>query len=200
QLATATNGSLVAQHDDEPAGASIALLDRSTFDQMWRVAEAMARGSLCPKHLRCSEHNATVANCIRVVNQAYRWGFDPFAVADESYVVGGKLAYQGKLVMAVINTRAGIIGRLKFEHFDLGKPSMYVIASATFVGETDTSIIKLTLAQAKTQSDMWTKDPEQKIWCSAAIKWARRWCPEVVMGVLTVEELEATRNPQVAVE
>ncbi len=191
------NGQLVQQ---EPAQASVAMLDRGTFDQMWRVAMAMARGSLCPKHLKGRDAEETAANCLRVVNQAYRWGFDPFAVADESYVVGGKLSYQGKLVMAVVNARAGIVGRLAFEHHNVGTDGLFVICSATFEGDSTPSTIELTLAQAKTANDMWKKDPEQKICYSAAIKWARRHCPEVVMGVLTVEELEAQRSTRPTVD
>lgn len=35
---------------------------------------------------------------------------------------------------------------------------------------------------------MWTSDPDQKLWYSGVLKWARRHCPEVVLGVRAEDE------------
>ncbi len=172
-----------------PASADMALLDEATFAQMQRVAIAIGASSLVPRHLKGSTQAETVGNCLRVVNQAYRWGFDPFAVADSSYVVHGKLGYEGKLVAAVVNVKAKIVGRLRYDHTGSGQ-NRKVVVSATFAGEDEPRTIELTVAQAKTDNDMWTKDPDQKLCYSGAVKWARRHCPEVIHGVLTDDDLE----------
>ncbi len=88
------------------------MLDTARFEHLCRVARVMASGSMCPEHLRGKSPDEGMANCFRVVNQALRWGFDPFAVADATYFVYGKMGYEGKLVAAVINARAGLAGNL----------------------------------------------------------------------------------------
>lgn len=172
-----------------PAPAQSALLQTDTFNQMWRVAMAMARSALCPKHLRAAQLEETAATCLRVVNQAYRWGFDPFAVADESYVVHGKLGYQGKLVAAVVNSRGGLEERLSFAFKGEGD-GRTVTVSGRFRGQDEAKSIDLSVKQAKTDNDMWKKDPDQKLCYSGSIKWARRYCPELILGVLTDDDLE----------
>src|SRR4051812_12735664 len=91
--------------------SEIAVLDTAKFEQMYRIAGAMAAATLIPEHLYKDKNGAfspeeVKANCFLIVNQATRWEMDPFSVMPETYVVGGKLGYQGKLVAAVVNSRA----------------------------------------------------------------------------------------------
>jgi hypothetical protein len=171
------------------------LLDTARFEHMQRIASAMASASLIPKHLKGKDndpsrvHAQTVGNCFLVVNQAVRWNMDPFAIAPETYEVGGKLGYSGKLVAAVVNARAGLSARLDYK-FEGSGDNRKVIVSATFKGEAEPKVMELVLKDAKTDNFMWTKDPDQKLVYSGSIKWARRWCPEVVLGVLTEDDLE----------
>ena len=57
-------------------------------------------------------------------------------------------------------------------------------------GEDEPRVINLSVKEAKTSNDMWTRDPEQKLCYSAVVRWARRYCPEVVLGVLTDDDLD----------
>lgn len=170
------------------------LLDTARFEHMHRIAVAMARASLIPAHLRGESAEETAANCFLVVNQALRWGLDPFIIAPETYVVGGKLAYQGKLIAAVVNSRAGLQGRLKYRFNGLAGPELAVTVSGRFKGGDEDCEITMSVAQGKTQNQMWVKDPEQKLIYSGVVKWARRFCPEVVLGVLVEDEAELPRN------
>lgn len=165
------------------------LMDTAHFEHLQRVSKLMAMASLTPKHLQGTSPEQTLANCFRVVNQALRWGFEPFAVADETYVVHGRLGYQGKLVAAVINARAGLTKRLSCSYAGAGNDRTITI-SGQFSGEDQPRIITLSVAQAKTDNQMWIRDPDQKLWYSGVIKWARRHCPEIILGVLTDDELD----------
>jgi len=172
------------------------LFDTARFDHLYRIAGAMAAASLIPEHLWRNKHvefspEQVKANCFLIVNQSIRWGMDPFAVMPETYVVGGKLAYQGKLIAAVVNARAGLEGRLKYDFTGRkGTDDFTITVSGLFPGDGEPSTISLSVGEAKTGNDMWRKDPEQKLVYSGAVKWARRYCPEIVLGVVTDDDIE----------
>ena len=96
---------------------AVPLLDTSRFEHMQRVATVMARSTLMPESLymegkandkKLLPYDTIMSNCFLVVNQAVRWGLDPFAVAQCVSVVHGKLCYEGKLVAAVLQAKLGM--------------------------------------------------------------------------------------------
>lgn len=201
-------------------GAAGYMLDTARFEQCYRIAKAMASASLLPQHLTHQNKQPLpepmiVGNCFRLVNQALRWQMDPFALPDETYVVSGKLGYQGKLVAAVVNSRAGLkrpLGTI----YNGGKgddlaavvfgsreeipkeawPLLKKLANGedgnlyTDLQEMGVLCIRISVGQAKTTQQMWTKDPQQKLFYSGATKWARRHAPEIILGVLTDDDLD----------
>src|SRR4029077_8686136 len=109
--------------------------------------------------------------CFRIVNQAVRWGVDPFSIVDETYVVGGKLAYQGKVIAAVVNAKAPIRERLKYSYAGTkGKDDLTITVSGTFAGEDKPREATLSVGEAKTENQMWRNDPEQKLVYSGVIR------------------------------
>jgi hypothetical protein len=50
--------------------------------------------------------------------------------------------------------------------------------------------VDLKVKDAATDNQMWSKDPDQKLIYSAVVKWARRHCPEVVLGIITDDDME----------
>jgi hypothetical protein len=166
------------------------LMDSAKFEHLQRIASAMSLMSVLPDHL-CIDRNknplhldVVKANCFRIVNQALRWRIDPYAMVDETFVVGGKLGYQGKLVAAVVNSRAGLKQRLSYT-FEGERDDRTVTVWGTFEGEDEARSVSLRLGDARTQNQMWQKDPDQKLIYSGVVKWARRYCPEIVLGVIT---------------
>ncbi len=55
-----------------------------------------------------------------VALQALDWQMNPFAVAGKSYQVNGTIAYEAQLIAAVVNTRSGIKGRLRYAYDGAG--------------------------------------------------------------------------------
>lgn len=178
--------------DDSPLAY---IMDTAKFEHCYRIAEAMSRASLIPSHLKGGTKEETAANCFLVVNQALRWHMDPFLIAPETYAIQGKLGYQGKLVAAVINTRAGLAEKLSYEFSgEKGTDGFTVTVSGRFDGEAHPRTVSVSVGQAKTQNQMWTKDPEQKLVYTGSIRWARRHKPEIIMGVVTDDDLEAVKE------
>ena len=153
------------------------------MDDALRLAEFMARARTVPKHLHDSP-----GDCLMVIEQAMRWGMSPFAVAQATSVISGKMMYEGKLVAAAVETSGAIVGQLAYEYTGEG-PTRAVTVSATRRGETNPRTVTVALKDAKTDNSMWTRQPDQQLVYHGARVWARRWTPAVILGVYSREEM-----------
>ncbi len=62
---------------------------------------------------------------------------------------------------------------------------------ATLKGEDSPRELTLLMSQARTRnSTLWTEDPKQQIAYLAIKRWSRLYCPDVILGVYTPDELE----------
>jgi hypothetical protein len=91
----------------------VSMTDTTAMGALHEVANVMARGvATVPRHLQ-----GNVGDCMAVVLQAQRWGMNPYAVAQKTFLINGTLGYESQLVGAVINTSTVLAGRLRFEWF-----------------------------------------------------------------------------------
>lgn len=193
------------------------LFNPNAMNQLQSLATIMSRSVVTvPQHLR---QNA--GDCMAICMQAAQWGMNPFAVAQKTHLTqGGQLGYEAQLVNAVVANRAPVKNRLNYHFFGNwdqiigkvqerasanGKGKYYVAAwnlsdeeglgvevSATLVGEDEPRTLRLLLRQCYPRfSTQWATDPQQQITYAATKKWARRYCPDVILGVYTPDELEA---------
>jgi len=146
------------------------------------LANLMASAKLVPAALQKS-----VADCLLIIQQSSRWDMDPFAVAQECSVISGKLMYSGKLVAAVINARGNLARRLAFAYSGEGDARTITVIGH-FRGEHEPRTVSVILRDARTQNQMWTKQPDQQLAYHGARVWARRHAPELMLGVYSPEE------------
>ncbi|EDC4056817.1 recombinase RecT, partial [Salmonella enterica subsp. enterica serovar Java] len=72
-----------------------------------------------------------------------------------------------------------------------------VRAYATLKGESEPRELILMLSQAQVRnSTLWASDPRQQLAYLAVKRWARLYCPDVILGVYTPDELEE-RNEKI---
>lgn len=192
------------------------LTNGELFNRLRTLSEVMANsGNFVPEHYR-GKPDA----CMAVVMQAARWGMDPFAVAQKTFIVGnsGVLGYEAQLVNAVINTMAPTKDRIHFEWFGewenivgrfvektSGQNKKYIApgwnlkdeagvgvrAWATLKGESEPRELVLMLSQAQVRnSTLWATDPRQQLAYLAVKRWARLYCPDVILGVYTADEID----------
>ena len=193
---------------------SALVLDGDSLDKMMRLADVMATGrATVPKHF-----NGNSADCLAVVMQSMQWKMNPFAVAQKTHLVNGVLGYEAQLVNAVITTCAPVLDRLHYEwygtwekvigKFDIKTNSegkqyrqpgwkledeegLGVKVWATFRGEDEPRVLELLLAQARIRnSALWADDPRQQLAYLATKRWSRLYCPDVILGVYSPDELE----------
>ncbi|MGB6080282.1 MAG: hypothetical protein WBF99_12560 [Xanthobacteraceae bacterium] len=177
----------------------VPILDTARFEHMQRIASIMARSSMIPETLRTTgpknnkvdlPFEQVLSNCFLVVNQAARWGMDPFAVISCCSVVHGRLAYEGKLVAAVLEAKLGVA--LRYVWDDQPGESLGIAVSGQLPdGRVET--ITGTVKDWKTNGDgsPWKPSTYRKMLAyRGAREWARLHAPAVMLGVYSNDELE----------
>lgn len=164
-----------------------------------RIADLMASGTATvPKHLQ-----GKPADCLAIVMQASRWGMDPFAVGQKTHLINGTLGYEAQLVNSVITSSKVVDSRFHYEYGgdwekivgvkeNRDESGLYIRVGAVLRGETEITYGEpVYLADVQTRnSPLWKTMPKQQIAYLAVKYWSRLYCPEVIMGVYTPDELE----------
>lgn len=160
-----------------------------------RLADLMCQGKMVPAHLQNSP-----GDCLMVIEQAMRWNMSPFAVAQCTSSINGKLMFEGKLVAAAVENSGAISGLMDYAFTNSGNERT-VTVSATRRGETEPRVVDVVFKDVVTTNAMWKKQPDQQLVYSGARVWARRWTPGVMLGVYTPEEFSAeAQNAEVTRE
>ena len=214
----AVPGVTALQSADMSAGAMI--LSPGNMKAITEFADAMSRSVIAvPQHFR-----GKPADCLAVCMQAVTWGMNPFSVAQKTHVTqGGALGYEAQLINAVVINRAPIESRPEFEFLGdwskiLGKvkemtsekggkyyaaawdkkdeEGLGVRCSVKLKGEDAPRVITVMMSQAYPRfSTQWATDPQQQITYLAVRKWARRYTPDVILGVYDIEEAVTIGGP-----
>lgn len=197
--------------------SNVALFDSQYLNAISAFAQIMAQGAATvPRHLQGNQ-----ADCMAVAMQAAQWQMNPFAVAQKTHLINGVLGYEAQLVNAVISRSGVLANRFEYEWYgpwekvvgkfqirkgDKGEyrvpgwtladeTGIGIIIRATLKGEDQPRELDLLLAQARTRnSTLWADDPRQQLAYLAVKRWARLFCPDVILGVYTPDELDDRRE------
>lgn len=164
--------------------APAAFLPRNMAEAM-ELAKIMAASRFVPPHLR-----QQAGDCLAVVMFAQRVEADPFAVASKTYFVNDRMAFEAQLVMALVNTRAPLAGRLDISWTGEGN-SLVCRVAGKLRGDEREKIVTQEIATITTKnSPLWKTSPRQQLGYLTARMWARLHCPEVLLGVYTPDEIQ----------
>lgn len=189
QLAT-NNERLPMDSVGMSTGSTGAKIAPQNLAEVVKFAEVMCRADIAlPKHLR-----GNAGACMAVALQALDWQMNPFAVASKSYQVNGAIAYEAQLIAAVVNTRSGIKGRLKYRYDGSGNDMTCTVTGMIDGDELEYTTPAIGSITTK-NSPLWKSDPQQQLGYFAARSWARRHTPEVILGVYDREEAEQFQGP-----
>jgi hypothetical protein len=163
----------------------------ATFGDVVEFSKIMARSQhAIPAHLR-----DVPGACLAVTMQALRWELDPFAVASKSYNVKDMIAYEAQLIAAVVHVRAPITTRPEYAYTGEGEERRCTV-SCKFDDGVERSYESPRIVDIKVKnSPLWKADPDQQLGYYSIRAFARRYCPEVILGVYTPEEAQEFRGP-----
>lgn len=170
--------------------------DAKLMNSAWRTAGMISKSGLVPESYRGSPEN-----CLIAIDLANRQGLSPMMVMQNLYVVKGKPAWSGSFCAAAINgcgkftpleyVWSGEEGTLSF-----GCTAQALRRCNHTLCQSDT----ITLQMAKDEGwldkggSKWKTMPKQMMMYRAASFFARAHCPEVLLGIQTVEEVQDVRG------
>lgn len=139
-----------------------------------------------PPHLR---NQAGI--CLAITFQAVEWRMSPFAVANKSYVVNDRVAYESQLVHAVIEARAPLRERLDCSYAGEGETRTCTIIFKFLDGSTRTYTTPEFGKIRVKNSPLWKDDLDQQLFYYGSRSGSRKWCPDVLLGIYTRDEMSA---------
>lgn len=182
--------------------SNIAVFDTARFEHMYRVARVMATASVLPDALReGGSQEAIAGNCFQIVNQAFSWDLEPFALAQTAFKVHGKFGYPGMVFSAVIDGDPKMIEKLDYQWYGKeGTDERGVIVSGRLEHHKEPKTVKGTVKMWQSFNKdrtkvnaAWIDDPDQMLAYRGARVWARRYNPARIMGAYADEDSEETR-------
>lgn len=178
------NNAIVPSRQTPPPATLVTLTSYGSIEQMFKVAEFLARSPIVPQTFQGNPGSVLIA-----LNMATRLNLDPFMVMQNIYVVHGTPTMSGKFAIALLN-KSPKYARIEYRKTTNG--GMLVVGHRH-----DGSVDEGTeINDAMISGEGWNKNPkwktmrDQMLRYRAAAFFARAYCPEELMGLQTVEELQ----------
>lgn len=156
--------------------------------QMWKYASALAKATIVPKSFQ-----GQPANCFVALDMAQRLGAGVMEVMQNTYVVHGTPGFSAKYAIGMANKKGPFKGPIAFEYGGTpGNESVTAYAIVEATGER----VEFTADMAMAKAEKWSSNPKYKsmpklmLSYRAATLLIRLYCPEVLLGMQTTEELE----------
>jgi len=170
-------------------GASL-FLDVNRFEFAQRVATMLSKSTMVPEHFRNN-----VGNCMIALNLAERFMADPFMVMQTVYIVHGKPGLEGKLVIALVN-QSGKFTPLQYEFTRNSEGKATACTAYATHNETKEKLeqtVTWDMVHAEgwdvKKGSKWMTMPELMFQYRSATFFARVYCPEVILGMQTTDEI-----------
>lgn len=187
--------------------SAIGGLSFTSMGEVMEFAKLMAvSGAAVPDHLQ-GNPGACLAICVR----ALRWGAEPFAVAEKSYIPrnGTNIAFESQLIHAVIEANAPIKGRLRRRYEGEGEERRCIVWGTPKDEEEPLEFESQTLKQRHPGhndkgyvkgSPLWDTKPDLQQFYDTSRDWCRTYYPDILLGIYSRDEMEeeAARRPEEA--
>lgn len=171
--------------------------DTAAFQMAAKAANVLAKSDLVP----VETYKGKPANCLIALDMANRMGMSPLNVMQNLYIVKGKPGWSGQFCIAATNA-SGKFSPLEFVQLlneDGSTKGYYAQATSLATGKICTGApVTWDMVKAEGWLDKsgskWKTMPDQMFRYRAAAFFVRTFCPEVLNGLQTVEELRDVRG------
>lgn len=177
-------------------GEYSAYLDKNKFDHIWRVGVLFSKSDLVPV-----QYKGKPENCVLAFNMATRLHIDPIMLMQKTYIVHGRPGMEGQLVIALVNARGPFKGPIQWKFEGEGRDrSCTAYAVHRDTGQTCSATVTWKMVElegwSKKEGSKWLTMPDQMFRYRSATFLARLYCPEVILGFQTIDEIEDTEGRQ----
>lgn len=177
--------------------------DKDALSQAYKAAQFLSESDLVPK----DTYKGKPGNCLIALDVANRTGMSPLAIMQSLYVVQGKPVWSGQMCIALVNG-CGRFTPLSFrwqgEH---GQKEWSCTAVATRILDgvlCESSPVSWQMALdegwVNKNGSKWKTMPAQMMTYRAGAFFARVYCPDVLLGIYTKDEMEDVYGPATAPE
>lgn len=169
-------------------------MDTARFEHLWRIATLFSKTELVPTHYRGKPEN-----CLIAIEMAMRMGVAPLPFLQNTYIVHGRPGIEAKLAISLINSSGMFVDSLDYEvegddpHKDGYRVRAYAVKRST--GKTvlgpwvDWEMVKKEGWLGK-EGSKWKTMPAIMFAYRAAMFFGRLHCPERLLGMQTVDEIQ----------
>ena len=108
------NTSIITAEQQVPnnISANNSIFNVQALSQLTAFAELMSAASIAiPDHLA-----GKPSDCMAIVMQSMQWGMNPYAVAQKTFFVGGKIGYEAQLISAILSSTGAIRGHFHYQY------------------------------------------------------------------------------------
>ena len=161
------------------------------FEAGQRMAKMFASSDCIPDTFKNK-----VADCLIALDMAARLKANPLAVMQNIYVVYGRPAWSSQFLIACINKSGLFKTPLRYRFCGKEKTKDYgcVAWAVDNSGEIlESTLITIGMAESEgwttKKGSKWQTMPEQMLRYRAATFFARAYCPELTMGMMTSDEV-----------
>lgn len=166
------------------------LSNPAAFEHTWRVAKAFSMSQMVPPHFQQKPENCMVA-----LMMAQQLEVNPLLALQNLTVIQGRPGFNAQFAIALANRRGPFAGPITWNSKGQGD-SLEVAAQAVIKSTGEAVSVTVSMEMAKAEG--WTKNPkyrsipEQMLRYRSATWLIRLYCPEVLLGFGTGDELEDT--------
>ncbi len=158
------------------------------FKNALTMAQELSKSDIIP-----ATYKGKPENCLIAIELSNRLKLSPFLVMQNMHVIQGRPSWSSSFIISCINGSGRFNGPLKFE-MDANKTKCRAIAIEKTTGEKLTGpTITLEMAQAEgwlgKNGSKWKTMPELMLRYRAAAFFGRLYCPEIINGMLTDDEV-----------
>ena len=162
------------------------------FSKLMEMAKFLSESTIVP-----SDYRKRPENCFIALDMASRMGISPMVVMQNLYVIQGKPSFSGSAIASLIrsapqfrNVELIYVGDPKMDSWGAYVTAENIHTGKTLKGGTVTIAISKKEGWFQKSGSKWQTMPEMMLGYRAYAWFGRIYCPELLMGMQTADEIE----------